>query len=111
MKSIEEILDRNRPIDAIISDLKNKSTAPPAWTKLNKILNPKNHDIVTDTQGRQDKVRSGGKVDKAARLSLGLERLLCKRINQFAFTLPVKRVYSNSPMPLSVSTKRHTSIQ
>ena len=95
MKSIEEILDRNRPIDAIISDLKNKSTAPPAWTKLNKILNPKNHDIVTDTQGRQDKVRSGGKVDKAARLSLGLERLLCKRINQFAFTLPVKRVYSN----------------
>lgn len=95
MKSLEEILDRSRPIDAIISDLQEKSTDPPAWSELNKILRPKLHDIVKDTVGRQDKVRPGGKVDKAARLYIGLERLLCKRINQFAFTLPVKRVYSN----------------
>lgn len=95
MKSLEEILDRNRPVDSIISDLQEKSTDPPAWSSLYKILNPEKHDIVEDTVGRQDKVRPGGKVDKAARLAIGLERLLCKRITQFAFTLPVKRVYSN----------------
>ena len=95
MKSLEEILDRNRPIDSIISDLKEKSTNPPSWVSLKKILKPKFHDIIKDHQGRQDKVRPGGKVDKAARLAIGLEWLLCKRINQFAFTLPVKRVYSN----------------
>lgn len=95
MKSLEEILDRSRRIDAIISDLQEKSTTPPSWGYLQKVLNPSMHDIVHDRQGRQDKVRPGGKVDKAARLAIGLERLLCKRINQFTFTLPVKRVYSN----------------
>lgn len=95
MKTLEEILDRNRPIDAIISDLQEKSTTPPSWSYLHSVLDPKLHRIVNDTQGRQDKVRSGGKVDKAARLAIGLEKLLCKRVNQFTFTLPVKRIYSN----------------
>lgn len=95
MKSLEEILDRNRSIDDIISDLKEKSTNPPSWSTLRKILDPKEHDIMKDKVGRPDKVRPGGNVDRAARLAIGLERLLCKRINQFAFMLPVKRVYSN----------------
>lgn len=95
MKRLDEILDRNRPIDAIISDLQEKSTTPPSWSYLRSVLNPKLHRIIHDTYDRRDKVRGGGKVDKAARLAIGLERLLCKRVNQFTFTLPVKRVYSN----------------
>lgn len=94
MKSLDEILDRNRPIDSIISDLQEKSTNPPKWGYLRSILDPKLHFIMHDKVGRKDKIRKGG-VDKAARLAVGLERLLCKRINQFTFTLPVKRTYSN----------------
>lgn len=95
MKSLEEILDRNRPISAIISDLQEKSTTPPKWSELSKVLDPKKHRITNDTHDRRDKVLQGGRVDKAARIAIPLEWLLCKRVNQFVFTLPVKRVYSN----------------
>lgn len=95
MKKLEDILDRSRPIDDIISDLKEKSTTPPSWGVLREVLNPLRHKIVHDHVGRKDKVRGNGEIDKAARLPIGLERLLCKRVNQFAFTLPVKRIYSN----------------
>lgn len=97
MKSIEDILNRDgRSIDSIISDLKEKSTSPPKWSELKKILHPDEHEIIGDNQCRVDKViktSKGSRVEEAARLSIGLEELLKDRINEFCFTLPVKREY------------------
>ena len=97
MKDVKEILDRsNRSIDTIINDLKQKSTTPPSWSELKKILYPRDHKIVNDTIGRPDKIiktDNGTRVDHAARNPIGMEMLLVQRINEFAFTLPVIREY------------------
>lgn len=95
MKELKEILDRKRPIDEIISDLQNKSVSPPSWEEMKNILTPSNHGIVFDKNQRRDRIVEGGYVEEAARMYLGLEKLLAKRINQFTFTIPVKREYSN----------------
>ena len=97
MRNIEEILDRSdgRSIGSIIDELKEKSTTPPAWSELRRNLVPRYHDIVEDKQMRRDKVTQENYIEKAARLTIGLEMLLAKRVNQFTFTIPVKRVYGN----------------
>ena len=100
MKDVKDILSRdNRPIDAIISDLKEKSTTPPQWAALKNVLYPKNHEIVEDTSGRPDKIihtANGTRIEKAARIPVGLEELLVNRVNEFCFTLPVKREYEGA---------------
>lgn len=97
MKDVNEILDRKgRSIDNIISDLKQKSTTPPSWGELKKILYPKEHKIVDDKIGRPDKVvqtDKGTRIEDAARIPVGMEQLLVERVNEFAFTLPVIREY------------------
>ena len=97
MKDVNEILDRkSRTIDNIISDLKQKSTTPPSWGELKKILYPKEHKIVDDKMGRPDKViqtDKGTRIEDAARIPVGMEQLLVERVNEFAFTLPVVREY------------------
>jgi hypothetical protein len=95
MDEITAILDSTRPFDNIINDLKEKSVCVPSWDKLIKDYEPTMHDIVTDTVTRQNKVRSDGTVEQASRIYVGLEKLLTKRITEFMYSIPVKRIYHN----------------
>lgn len=56
---------------------------------------PKLHEIVTDTTSRKDKIRKDGSKEEASRIYIGLEKLLTKRITEFMFAIPVKRIYHN----------------
>lgn len=94
MININEILSQ-KDISVKITDLKNRSYTVPDWGKLLKDYEPKLHKIANDKQNRRDKPHADGSVDKAARLTVGLEKLLVKRVTEFTFAIPVKRVYSN----------------
>lgn len=93
MIDIKEILDKES-IAEKISALKERSTPAPNWSKLLKEYEPKLHPITKDQQGRKDKIHSDGTKDKAARLTIGLEKLITRRYNEFTFAIPVKRTYS-----------------
>lgn len=95
MDEITAILDSTRPVDNIINDLKGKSVDVPSWDNLIKDYEPTLHSIVNDNIGRKDKVKSDGTVEKASRIYIGLEKLLTKRMTEFMFSIPVKRVYHN----------------
>lgn len=95
MDEITAILDITRPVDNIINDLKGKSVYVPSWDNLIKDYEPTLHSIVNDNIGRKDKVKSDGTVEKASRIYIGLEKLLTKRMTEFMFSIPVKRVYHN----------------
>ena len=82
-------------ISETISLLKNKSISVPCWDKLLIDYDPMKHEILYDTTTLKDKTRSDGQVDKSARITIGLEKLHVKRISEFTFSIPVKRVYSN----------------
>ena len=93
MKTLAEIFEGQNP-DQIIKDLQQKSVIVPSWAKLVKDYDPKLHKIVEDKIGRKDKTVDGH-LEKAARIYIGLEKLLCNRVNEFTFGIPPKRVYSN----------------
>ena len=95
MDEITAIFDSSRPIDNIINDLKEKSVCVHLWDKLIKDYEPTLHDIVSDTITRKDKIKSDGTVEKASRIYIGLEKLLTKRMTEFMFSIPVKRIYHN----------------
>ena len=95
MRDIKEILAETE-ISTMISELKERSYDAPDWAKLVLDYEPEKHTIVNDRGGRKDKVHSDGTVDKAARIPLGLEKLLTKRVTDFTFAIPPKRVYSNT---------------
>ena len=96
MDEITVILDSGRPISDVIDDLKNKSVEVPEWSKLLKDYEPTKHKIVDDKETRKDKVKSDGILEKASRIYVGLEKLLTKRTTEFAFAIPVRRVYHNT---------------
>lgn len=96
MDEITVILDSGRPVDDIINDLKNKSVDVPKWSELLKDYEPTKHKIVDDKETRRDKLKSDGQVEKASRIYIGLEKLLTKRTTEFAFSIPVRRVYHNT---------------
>lgn len=81
---------------AIISYLKSGVKNIPSWDDLIKDYEPSLHKIVNDKQSRVDKIHSDGSIDKAARLSFGLEKLLVNRFTEFTFAIPVKRIYTNT---------------
>lgn len=91
----KSIFDISKSVDDIISDLKKKSIDIPCWCKLIKDYEPELHEIVTDYVNRKDKIRSNGEIEKASRIRIGLEKLLVKRMTEFMFSIPVKRVYHN----------------
>ena len=82
-------------ISETISKLKEKSVNVPKWEKLFTDYEPMKHAILSDTTTLKDKIRSDGQVDKSARIVIGLEKLHVKRMAEFTFSIPVKRVYSN----------------
>jgi len=96
MDEITTILDSSRPVADIISDLKEKSVEVPEWSKLLNDYEPTRHRIVNDKENRKDKVKSDGTLERASRIHLGLEKLLTKRTTEFAFAIPIRRVYHNA---------------
>lgn len=82
-------------ISDVISSLKEKSVSVPGWNKLKTDYEPTLHSILSDTTTLKDKIRSDGQVDKSARIIVGLEKLHVKRMSEFTFAIPVKRIYSN----------------
>ena len=94
MNEIEQLLAVG-PVNVIIETLKTKSVCVPSWNKLIKDYEPTEHEIVSDTVTRKDKIRSNGDIEKASRIYIGLEKLLTKRMTEFMFAIPVKRVYHN----------------
>lgn len=96
MKTIEQIFEAERSADNIINDLREKSVCiQDDWSVLVNDYEPKKHGIVTDVTNRKDKIHGNGKVDKAARIYVGLEKLLVSRMTEFMCAIPVKRVYQN----------------
>lgn len=89
---IAEIFKKNSDKD-IIEDLKMKSVSVPPWSDLRKEYYPEEHDINKKSL-RPDKIRNG-KLEKAARIYIALQQLLVRRITEFMFAIPVKRLYSN----------------
>ena len=100
MNKLEVALGKES-IDSIITTLKEKNYSIPKWAEIEKDFEPSKHNIATDYIGRKDKVRKDEEgnilsTDKASRIYIGLEKLHTKRISEFMFTLPVKRVYHNT---------------
>lgn len=84
----------NGDTNAVINKLRQRSYSPPEWAELIKDYEPKFHKIVNDKVGRKDKVHQDGTVDRAARIPIALEKLLTKRVTDFTFAIPPKRIYT-----------------
>ena len=67
MNEINQILTAGS-VDVIIEALKRKSVCVPSWDKLIKDYEPKEHEIVTDTVTRKNKVKTDGSVEMASRI-------------------------------------------
>ena len=92
MAKITDIIDFNsRGTSEIIADLKDKSVFVPSWDKLVTEYEPSLHEVVKDHTNLKDK-KNG--TEKSARIPLKLEKLLCLRMSEFTFSIPVKRTYS-----------------
>lgn len=85
----------SRNISETIDMLKNKSVSVPSWDKLIKDYEPTMHEIVSDTTTLKDKIRADGQLDKSSRIIIGMEKLHVRRLSEFTFSIPVKRVYHN----------------
>ena len=85
----------SKNISETITSLKEKSVSLPKWEKLLVDYEPTKHEILSDTTTLKDKVRSDGQVDKSARIIVGLEKLHVRRMAEFTYSIPVKRIYSN----------------
>lgn len=95
MGKISDYIDFSGTPQSIITSLKQKTVSVPSWGVLRKDYNYKEHAILKDHENLRDKVRKDGTVEKSSRLSIGLERLLVKRMAEFMFSIPVKRIYHN----------------
>lgn len=91
---IQELIG-SESTDTIIRQLRKKSVDVPKWEELLKDYEPTKHKICHDLIGRKDRQRSDGTLEKASRIYIGLEKLLTNRFNEYTFSIPVKRVYSN----------------
>ncbi len=95
MIDIETIFTKIATTQGKIDALKDKSIHIPLWSHLVKDYEPKKHRIVEDNRTRKPKKRSDGTIEEPARITVALEKLLCKRVNEFTFSIPVKRIYTN----------------
>lgn len=94
MPEIDKTINSINVTDAI-KTLSNKTLDIRVWSDAIKEYEPSMHNIVSDRISRPDKPRADGSVDKASRITVGLEQLLTKRICEFMFAIPVKRIFSN----------------
>jgi hypothetical protein len=92
--TLQQIIDfKGKGNKEIIEGLKTKSVEVPAWSDLEKEYDPKKHDV-NDKSKRPDKTRDQ-KPEEVARIYLALQKLLVRRITEFMFAIPVKRLYNN----------------
>lgn len=96
MGKISEYIDFSQDIPTLISSLKEKTVSVPNWSALSANYFPNEHAILKDTTNLRDKHRKDGSVEKSCRLSLGMEKLLVRRMSEFMFSIPVKRIYHNT---------------
>lgn len=96
MGKIDDYIDFSKNPNLLISDLKNKSINVPKWDILKKAYNFKEHEILQDRVNLRDKKRKDGGIEKSCRLSIGMEKLLVRRMSEFMFSIPVKRIYHNT---------------
>lgn len=89
---ITEILNSTNSIDTKINELKKRTVLVPLWSSLLQSYEPAQHRVLSDTLSLKDKENG----EKSARISIGLEKLLANRVNQFTFAIPVKRKYNTS---------------
>ncbi|MCM1141300.1 MAG: phage portal protein [Muribaculum sp.] len=95
MEEIDRIINSSSPDDAI-AYLTEKTVDVRDWDDSLKEYEPELHRIVNDHLDRKDKPREDGSFEKAARIPIGLEQILTKRICEFCFAIPVKRTYHNT---------------
>lgn len=95
METIDEIISSKSPSDAV-SYLTDKNMDIRSWSDSIKEYEQELHEIVNDHIGRKDKINDDGSIEKAARITIGLEQLLSKRMCEFMFSIPVRRVYHNT---------------
>lgn len=95
MEEIDKIISSSSPDDAI-AYLTEKTVDVKDWDYSLKEYEPELHRIVNDHIDRKDKRRDDGSFEKAARIPVGLEQLLTKRMCEFCFAIPVKRTYHNT---------------
>ncbi|MEG2495638.1 MAG: phage portal protein, partial [Mucinivorans sp.] len=89
---ITELFATGRSVDEIITDLKKKSIDVPSWDTLRKEYDPMLHDVMDPVKRPNKKVK--GKPDEpVSRITLKLQQLAVKRMAEFMFALPVKRIY------------------
>ncbi len=96
MSEISDYIDFSCTDHSIITSLMQKNVHVPSWCHLRKLYNYKEHKILFDTVNLRDKIRKDGSVEKSSRYSIGMERLLVRRMSEFMFSIPVKRVYHNT---------------
>lgn len=96
MVDIEYLFDNTRDVGETINHLKEKTIDIEEWSALLQDYEPTLHRIMNDHTSREDRPRSNGGIDKASRITVGLEKLLVNRITEFMFSIPVKRIYHNA---------------
>lgn len=79
MDEIDKIIGEMSP-DEAIAYLTDKTIDVRPWEASLKEYEPDLHRIVNDHVDRKDKVKDDGSVEKAARIAIGLEQLLTKRM-------------------------------
>ena len=90
MAKIEEILDTKATAVEKIALLKNsKNVIVPNWGELLNEFEPTRHEIM-DKMKYKDKKK--GK-EPISRICIGFQKLSVKRMTEFMFAIPVKRVY------------------
>lgn len=94
MKTLEEIFVPENTPDKIIGILSSQVKVPPKWGELEKDFDPSKHSIVTDRTRRPKVKIKNGQKEVPARLVYPAEMIAARRMNQMAFSIPVKRKFS-----------------
>lgn len=84
------------PADKAIETLKTKAVAVPRWSELVKHYDHRQHAVMHDQTALKDKPRSDGSIDKSTRTALAIEKLASRRMADFTFAIPVKRIYTGA---------------
>lgn len=91
--NIAEIITPGRDPKEIMNDLKQKSIIVPSWSDIEKEYEPIKHAIIADPTLRPKDKTKGGFTEKVAKLTYAAEKMITRRMNQLAFTIPVERKY------------------
>ena len=94
MKTLEEIFAPGNTPETIIGILSGQTKNVPAWGELEKDFDPSKHAIITDRTRRPKVKMKNGQKEVPAKLVYPAEMIAVRRMNQMAFSIPVKRNYS-----------------